>query len=550
MTSIISSLESYLEKVNKELLNSSLLIQNDRVPTNPYVSNRNSSQFVKIDLPRKLIDVFGSFLAVYGDSIRSFVRGKSIVHFESPVFIIRHSDDIFHVLFGITVRQKDIFVALIIATSVLVLLAVTKFVFISVWDTCDEIIDLYSELGPEELSVSDDSSDFELFDESAYIPLLVGLCEPNSNFPALKDHGSMSLYEDFEARTNKFASNSPVSSDATIVAVDASQNRLLRNRPLQRHTNGQMFIVSAEYLLLLMPTINSWLEQLPICASASDIVHNLKEVLSFVSGDTSFKIVSEDILLLRFFVSTDYMGSNDHIRGQVMLITSKIAKDPSAIITALENDRLQSDCKVELMLLVSALAIFDVYDGFCASLMEALLMVLLKIRKLGGTIATFAEDSFCVMMASSSGNLLFELFSFISEAPDESEVNLMILIRSLSFYMLVNDKALVHELLIELTSNKLHNSVIRLVLQSHNLYRKHANHLQECQHLGTTFTLLEEMTTLYNVVLGVLSKSNEIPSPIQLELIDSVVSKIYCTLKEEECVMEIEAPSVKGMGAK
>lgn len=552
MVGLVSTLELYLQRANRELLNSSLLAQNDHTLTISNISAEGSNQSVTIEISTKVGEILGTFLGFYGESIRAFLGGKSLVHIENPLFIVRYSGESLHFLLGATIHQEIIVALFIVATLSLLLFAIRKVAVLFLWDSSDEIIDLYSELGPLELSHSDDSSEYESFGESAYIPLLIGMCDPNSNFPVLdlKEHGSVSLYEEFEAKDHKFANGSPVSSDATMVALVPSQNKLLRSRPLQSQKRGHLFIVSAEYLLLLMPTVDSWLEQLPICSSASEILHSLKEVSSIISGDSSAKFLSEEILLLRFFVSTDYMGSNDQIKSQVSLVTSSISKDPKVIISALEDVDVRSDCKVELMLLVSALAVFNVYDGFRTGLMEAILMALLRISKNKGVIATFAGDSFCVMIASSSDGLLLDLFNVISEATDDTGINLIILIRSLAFYIVVNEKNIVQQLLSEPTSNKLHNTVVRLLLQSHSLYRKHPNHLQECQHLGTPFTLLDEMTSLYNVALGILSENPEIPSPIQLELIDSVVSKIYCTLKQEPTADEIQTPSIKGLGAK
>lgn len=552
MAGIVSGLESYLKRVNNELLNSSHLAQHTDFPTTHLLASEKSKSFIEIKISNRVAEIFGNFLDLYGDFVRSFLGGQSLLHIKSPLFLVRYSGNSFHILFGATIHQEDLMALLVIATLCLVLLAVWKLAVILLWDSCEEIIHLYSELSQQELSVSEDSSIYESFEESAYIPLLIGICKPASNFPTLglKEQGSLSLYEDFEAKDSKYTYGSPLSSDATIVAVGSSPNNLLKSRPIQSQKGGHQFIVSAEYLLLLVPTVDSWLEQLPICSSGSDILESLVEISKIINGDSTSIFLSDQIILLRFFVSTDYMGPNDQIRSQVSLVASQISDDPGVIISTLENRELRSDCKVELMLLVSALAVFDVYDCFLTSLMEAILMALLRVSKHKGVISTFAQDSFCVIIASSSDGLLMDLFNLISDTPDESGTNLIMLIRSLAFYIVVNEKNIVQLFLMEPTSNKIHSTVIQLILKSHSLYRKHPDHLQECQHLGTAFTLLDEMTTLYNVILGIFSENTEIPSPIQLELIDSVVSKIYDTLKEEPSAAEIQAPSIKGLGAK
>lgn len=550
MVGFVSSLESYLERANNELLNSSLLTQRNNYPISNLLPQEKKT-YISIDLPIKVGEILGIFLSLYGNSIRSFLGGKSLVYWETPLFIVRYSGDSVHVLFGVTVHQEDLMAFFILATLCLFLVAGWKLAALLLSDSSEKIIHMYSQLSPHELSVSEDSSEYKSLEESDYIPLIIGICNASSNFPSLdlKNQGISSLYEDLDAKDNKSSYDSPLSSDATMVAAKPAQNNLLKARPLFNRKGGHLFFVSAEYLLLLMPSVDSWLDQLPICSSASEILDSLVDLSKTIKGESPVKFSSDQILLLRFFVSTDYMGFNDQIKNQVSFTALQISNDPSIIISALESRDISNDCKVELMLLVSALAVFDVTESVCTSLMVAILMALLKMSKCKGSISTFAGDSFCVMIASSSDILLLDLFNHILESPDDTGIHLIMLIRALAFYIVVNEETIVHQFLEEPTSNKLQNRVVQLILKSHKLYGKFPNHSQECQHSGTTFTLLDEMTTLYNVVQEMFSENPEIPSPIQLELIDSVVSKIYCTLKEESVAAEIRAPSIEGLGA-
>lgn len=537
MATILSNLEAYLQKANDELLQKTFHFKNKANISKVLSPSVTVGSYpVTIDLSERLGEILGRFLATYGNPIREFLGGKSLLHFETPLLILKQTDESFQLLLGARIYHHEARALLALLLFIFLLVISWKVVAYFLWNSCEEIIDLYSHLSPSELSVLEESSDVDSAFGSRSLVSQEDLYDT--------DQGSRKLFlKCFGKKDVRVVS--PASSGATVV-VEEMESTLLKSRPLGHAKKNHLFMVSKEYLMLLIPGIDSWLKQIPSNSSTSDIFLSLSRISNSLNNEAKPEFHPQDLHLLRFFLSTDYIGTNDGIKNRISSVTSQMTQNPRILIDSWESPTSDAGTSLEMMLLATAIAVFDVYSGFSLNLMNEILSSLMRLSRDNTIVSSFAADSFCVIMASSSENLYESLFNSVSQSTDN--LGLPLLLRSLSFYVMVNKLHITSQLKTAPTTSKLQYPVIKLLMHSVPLFQKYPYHFQEIFHMGESITPLDEMVTLYNVVVDAFL-NDEVPPPIQLELLELIVSKLYGILREKFKAGEICAPNIKGMGA-